>query len=159
MDYELDMEINPDELDVEILDQPKLMLKYTKLLATALEVRDLLKEKAELTRAEIDKDIREDPDAYGLAKITETVVSNAILQEEEYQKVQVKLIKANFEVKVLNGVVSAIEQRKGMLENLVKLHGQQYFAGPSVPHNLSELYEKKQKEMNKRMSKKLTREK
>ena len=34
--------------------------------------------------------------------------------------------------------------RKAALENLVKLHGQNYFAGPSVPRNLTKEWEMKE---------------
>ena len=34
------------------------------------------------------------------------------------------------------GAVYAFEQRKTSLENLVRLHGQQYFAGPKMPRDL-----------------------
>ena len=42
--YIEDMSIQPDELDVEWLEQPKLMVKYSALLAEAKERRDLMKE-------------------------------------------------------------------------------------------------------------------
>jgi hypothetical protein len=41
--------------------------------------------------------------------------------------------------------VSAIYQKKEMLEAMIKLLAQSYFAGPAIPHNLSELREAKQK--------------
>jgi hypothetical protein len=38
-----------------------------------------------------------------------------------------------------------MEQRKDALENMVRLHGQQYFAGPRIPRNLTEERQAKQK--------------
>jgi hypothetical protein len=156
-DYELDMEIHPDELDVEWLEQPQLMLKYTRKLAEVRERRDALKEKLEFTRAEIDKHVRENPDDYGISKITEGVVKAAVETDQDFLKVQDQVRKANFEVNVVTGVVQACEQRKQALENLVRLHGQSYFAGPSVPHNLPELKAQRDKASNKRVARTLNR--
>ena len=42
--------------------------------------------------------------------------------------------------------MAAIDQKKSALENLVKLHGQMYFAGPSIPRDLDKEWEKREKE-------------
>jgi len=155
--YVLDMEISPQDLDVEWLEQPKLMMKYTKKLAELREKRDLVKEEMELTRAELDREIRESPEEFGLEKINNDVVANTILTVEDYQKVSKKLIRANYEVNVMSGIVQAVEQRKQALENLVRLHGQQYFAGPTVPRNLKEELENRHEAVKKGIANKLKR--
>jgi hypothetical protein len=63
--------------------------------------------------------------------------------QPEYTEASNRVIEAKYEAKVLAGVVKAIDARKTMLETLVKLHGQQYFAGPNVPRDLSHEAEKK----------------
>lgn len=155
--YLLDMEISPQDLDVEWLEQPKLMMKYTKKLAELREKRDLVKEELELTRAELDREIRESPEDFGLEKINNDVVANTILTVEDYQKGSKKLIRTNYEVNVMAGIVQAVEQRKQALENLVKLHGQQYFAGPAVPRNLKEELENRHASVKKGIANKLKR--
>ena len=47
--------------------------------------------------------------------------------------------------------------RKKSLENLVILHGQQYFAGPKMPRNISEEREIKQKSVNEKIGSGLKR--
>jgi hypothetical protein len=125
-------------------------MKYSKELAKLIKEQDLIKEEIDLVKATLDKKIRTDPEKYGITKITETVVFNTILADEEYQKVIKKSLEKKFEVKTCQGAVNAIEQRKSMLEALIKLHGQQYFAGPSVPHDLTELREQKREELKQR---------
>ena len=44
------------------------------------------------------------------------------------------------------GAVKAIDTKKTALENLVKLHGQSYFAGPAIPRNLNKEWEQKEQE-------------
>jgi len=158
-EYVLDMEISPQDLDVEWLEQPKLMMKYTKKLAELREKRDLIKEELDLTKAELDREIRESPADFKLEKINNDVVANTILTVEDYQKGSRKLIRANYEVNVMMGIVQAVEQRKQALENLVRLHGQQYFAGPTVPRDLKEEMENRHKSVNKGIAQKLTRRK
>ncbi len=143
IDYDKDVRIDETALDVECLDQPSLMVKYTRLLADAEQRLDEAKEALDLVKAELDKEIRSDPDRFDLAKATETSVANAVIMQPEYAEASNRMIEAKYEAKVLAGVVRAIDARKTMLETLVKLHGQQYFAGPNVPRDLSYEAEKK----------------
>lgn len=157
MSYEQDMYIDEDALDFELLGQADKMVKYSRMLAEAQRDRDLSKESLDLIKAEIDLDIRDNPENYKLAKITEAAITNCILMEEEYQTAQKEWNEANFQVNVMQGVIKAIEHRKSALENLVKLYGQNYFAGPSIPHNLSELREEHTAKLEHRIGQSLTR--
>jgi len=155
MNYEDDMRIDEDALDYEILEQPSLMVKYSTMLADARRDRDLAKEDLDYMKAQIDKEIRSDPSKFGLEKITEGAITNVILMEKKYRVKVEDFNDTNYEVNVLQGVVSAIDARKSALESLVRLHGQQYFAGPSVPHNLTELRQKKNDEIQSKIGKSL----
>ena len=66
----------------------------------------------------------------------------------KYKKANEEFLNAKYEVDVAQAAVVAMSQRKDALENLVRLHGQQYFAGPKVPHDISELRESRQKKVN-----------
>ena len=148
MDYENDIQIRQDELEMEWLDQPSLMFKYAKNAAEMRRLLDLSKEKLDLVKAEIDKEIRTNPEKFGIEKITETVVANSMLATFKYKKANEEFLNAKYEVDVAQAAVVAMSQRKDALENLVRLHGQQYFAGPKVPHDISELRESRQKKVN-----------
>ncbi len=159
MDYEKDVHINENDLDLECLEQPNLMRKYSQHLEFMKKERDRIKEKVDLVRAQLDKDIRSNPEEYDIAKITETVVSSAILMDPYYKKASEEYLDAKYEAGVAQGVVSAIDARKTMLELLVKLHGQNYFAGPRVPRDLSAEREKSQKKVDGGVARKLRRTK
>ncbi len=60
------------------------------------------------------------------------------------------VIDAQYEYQMAQGAVQAVEQRKSALENLVKLYGQGYFAGPKTPRDISSEVLKDQK--NKRVN-------
>lgn len=150
-DYETDVVIDESALDVEWLEQPRLMMKYARKAAEARRKMDEAKENVEYIRAELDKEIRQDPDKFGIAKISETAIQNTILMEDSYRKASAEFAKHRFEADISRGAVSAFEHRRDALENLVRLHGQQYFAGPRVPRNLTEEREAKQADTNQRI--------
>jgi hypothetical protein len=153
MDYEKDIRIQPEQLDIEWLEQPRLMYKYAKISAEASRDWDSAKERLALVRAQLDKAIRDNPDTYKIDKVTEGAIASTILQQEEYQFASEELIQAQFDFNIARAAVSALEHRKASLENLVRLYGQQYFAGPKIPRDLNAEWQQKQnqREANKKI--------
>ena len=152
MDYERDMFIDDSALDVEWLEQSMLMMRYSTYEADKEREKDLAKEALDLVKADLDRNIRENPDKYGIAKPTETAISNTIISQEEYKEAYHKFLDIQYEYNIAKSATRAVAQRKDALENLVRLHGQQYFAGPRVPRNLHEEVEKR-KNIQKRIRK------
>ena len=146
MNYEKDIEINESALDVEWLQQATLTYQYSKIAAEAKRTLDKHKEKLDIKKAEIDRKIRETPEKFGLVKLTETVISNTIIQQEEYSEMNMLMIDAKYELEMAMASTRALQDKKSALENLVKLHGQNYFAGPSVPRDLSKEWEAEEKQ-------------
>jgi len=156
MNYEDNLRIDEDALDLECLDQPMRFLEVAKANAQAQFEVDEAKNKLELVAAEVDASIRNEPDKYGISKITETLVANAVKMTKEYKEQLEDFNKVKFNAAVIRSAMMAFEQRKTMLELLVKLNGQSYFAGPSVPRDIqSERAKKEQKSatVTKRMMK------
>lgn len=137
IDYDRDVRIDESALDVECLAQPRLMLRYGQASADAYRAEQLAKEKLEVVKAELDEDIRSHPEKYTLTKITEAVVGNAVIRTDRYQEANKTYIQAKYDSSLARTAAGAIDARKDMLELLVRLHGQQYFAGPSVPRDIS----------------------
>lgn len=146
LNYETDIEIDESALDIEWLSQPSLMLKYGQASAHAMQNMEIAKERREVIRCELDKNIRLNQDKYEVTKITDKVVECAIKIQPEYQAASDKYIEAKHEADLIKAAVQAFDQRKAALENLVRLHGQQYFAGPSVPRDLSKEWAEQQKQ-------------
>jgi len=144
MNYEKDLKIDVDALDIEWAEQPGLMLKYTKIAAEARMELDESKERLGIVKAGVDLAIRSDPEKFGIVKITESAIQSALTLNIEIKGINTKCLKAAYELEMAQGAVRAMDQRKQALENLVKLHGLQYFAGPKIPRNLSQEYQKKQ---------------
>lgn len=141
-----DLHIDESALDVEWLQQPRLFMKYASAAADKRRSLDKAKEKLDLVKANLDSSIRKNPAEYDIVKVTEATVSNAIIKEDEYQDATVDYIHAKQEYELTQAAVRAMDQRKTALEDLVRLHGQQYFAGPREPRDLPEEVKKQRRE-------------
>jgi hypothetical protein len=157
MNYEQDVSIDESALDVEWLAQPRLMMRYGKTVARCERAVSTAKQNLDIKRAELDKKIRSNPDKYGIEKITETVISSTIIIQPAYIAVVEEQNQAIYEYNMARAAVSALQHRKDALENLVRLHGQQYFAGPSVPRDLSKEWERQQNQREANTNIKVTR--
>lgn len=137
LDYTADICIDPTALDVEWLRQADLMRKYATHAADTKQAVDDAKERLDVVKAQLDRDIRRDPALFGLDKVTEAAVQNTILLQEEYAESNQAWAEARYEHDIAIAVVRAIDQKKTALENLVRLLTASYFAGPQTPRDVS----------------------
>jgi hypothetical protein len=131
MDYSKDLEINKHSLDNELLTQAQKMLRYSSEHAQAMYNRDRAKQSLDIVKANLDASIRAELTSAG-AKFTEAVVDGKIRTAPTYIEAQEKYQKAEHEVQVLLGAVMAMNARRSMLENLVKLFLSGYWSEPHV---------------------------
>lgn len=124
------LSIDQNKLDREWTDQPKRFYDYAIKLADARADQERSKVELDLAVAELDQAIRQEPERFGIEKITEAAVKNAILMTPRYAKYMKKVIAAKHRVDVLQAAVTALDHRKRALEKLVDLHGQNYFSEP-----------------------------
>jgi len=146
LNYEQDIEIDGEALDQEWLAQPSFCLKYGRHSAKMKKRLEEAKQNLDIAKAEADKSIRSNPEKYGIEKVTETVVANAILKEDGYQEAYTAYLNSKYEAEMAQAAVNAFEHRKSALENLVRLYGQQYFSGPTVPYQINRDWEKREQE-------------
>lgn len=139
MNYERDMYIDVTALDVEWTEQAELAMKYGGLWSAAQEVSSRAEENVKLVHSELYLKVTANPeDLLGATvKSTEGTKTAWIQTQEEYKNAKSDAIDA---MKRLNDIAIAKNEiaftRKAALENLVTLHGQQYFAGPKMPRDL-----------------------
>jgi len=150
LDYEQDIRIDPEALDVEWLGQADLMRRYTRHAAEMKREVDEAKERLEVGKATIEMDIRANPDKYGLSKVTESAIQSVMVLQDEYRQLMKEYIDAKYEADIAIGAVRAVDQRKSALEELVRLLGSSYFAGPRIPRDLATewIQERQRKEEN-----------
>lgn len=126
--YQMDVTIDPSELDREWRDHPALMYYYGEAKAKAQYKLDLAKEKLDLLTAEADKEIREGFDS---KKPTEAAITNMIMTRSEIVEARKAVLEARHKFALLSAAVEAFQHRKSALENLVRLFGMQYYAEPT----------------------------
>ena len=137
-DFEKDTRIDELALDVEWLNQTSLAAKYTGYaieLQRAVKLMDLaVKEE----RAKLYIAVSGDPVRWtGKEKPTVGLIEAVIDTDEKYSKMKTDLIKLEADADHAEKIRREIcVTRKNTLENLVTLHGQNYFAGPKVPRDI-----------------------
>jgi kynurenine formamidase len=126
------IDIDKNQLDVECERQPELVYQYGCKLADAK--KELAEANADLDviKAEVADDVRSNPKKYGLDKITVDAVASAVAAAKEVKAATTDVIAARHLVDTTQAAVNALDHKKRMLENLVDLHGRDYFSSPRV---------------------------
>ncbi len=150
MDFEKDMYIDESALDVEWLGQAALALKYGKHLAELNHKLRQAEERKKTVRSELIQQANRNPEqCCDKAKPNANDIEAYYRTHEEYMVCIDELLKIQYEVEYAEVAKNEIAfTRKKALEYLVMLHGQQYFAGPKVPRDLSKEWENKIKDQN-----------
>lgn len=157
LNYEKDLKINEDALDLELLDQASLFMKYAKHYAFTQKEVENAKQVLDITKADLDLKIRSNPEKFKIEKVTEGAIQSAILISKEFQEANMRCLNAQYEKNMAGNAVQSMTMRKEMLEGMIKLLAQSYFAGPSVPHDLSKLKADREKATESRIGTRLTR--
>ncbi len=131
--------IDETRLDEEWVNQPGLRFKYGRKLADARERMDEAKADLDITKAELDRDIRSDPEEYGVERISEAAIANAVQLQEEFHKANAVFRIRRHDVAIYEAAVFAIDHRKRALEKLVELFMADYFATPRSPKGSGEV--------------------
>ena len=128
-----EFEIDIHRLHVEWQKQVARYHEYAEKLAEADTEVDRTKGFLELTEARMELEIRENPSAFGLKKVTEASVEKSVVCSPEYQNAWTKHNKARGDARYLRGIINTLDQRKTAIEYITKLRLADYFAEPRVP--------------------------
>lgn len=132
-DFEEDIKINPDYLDVEFLDFPEILAKYSKESARASKNAKLAEEKVKTIRSMVVKEEQE-----GTTKHNAVTLEAAYRLDDRYRAAKLEWVNATHYADQCMNLVFALQAKKQSLENLVKLSGQEYFAASDRGLDLSE---------------------
>lgn len=135
-EFTRDRTIDPSQLDVECVRQADRFFVWAERASIARAEVDRSKLRMDVTLAKLEIECRQKPEDFGLTKATEAGVKAAVMVDDRYEEVRNAHIRAREESGLLDAAVDAMEHKKRMIESLITLHGQQYFAGPSVPRDL-----------------------
>ena len=135
-DISKDKEIDPGRLDVECVQLADRTYHWAKASIEADVVEEHAKFRLGVVEARLDLDCRTNPTRFGLDKVTEGGIKNAVQVHPERIQAYEEWLEARRQSKLLDVAVRAMMDKKHMIQGLITLHGQQYFAGPSVPRDL-----------------------
>ncbi len=149
--YVQEILIDPYTLEEVSLRHPAYVMKYCRLAADAQENRDQMREKVnvckadlERVKAELDRKIRQDPAKYIPHKdVKEASIGGAVLLQPEYEKAygdllqaNRDLIKADYDLSILQGAVKAFEHQGRSIEYAIRLWERGYYSIPGLPHEI-----------------------
>jgi hypothetical protein len=127
------LEIDRNELDAEWAKQPKLYHEYAVQLGEMKRKLDEAEANLKVVKADVDKAIRLRPSKYSLAdKPTEASIATTIVIQKRYIKAQNEVVMAQYDVNITDAMVRSLDHKKSALENMVRLHGQDYFSTPKA---------------------------
>jgi len=160
MGYRDDAKIDIYNLHTEWAGQPTIYIDYAEQFADAVALMMRAQEKVSVVKtegkqridqmkAELDASIRLSPQVYGLEKVTENAVANAIIAAPSFKKVQEEVaaniaatveehIQAVRNKELLEGVKVGFSHRKSALEKEVELFLNGYYADPKIPKSYKE---------------------
>jgi hypothetical protein len=127
------LDIDEDRLLEEVLDQPQRVRFAGKAKADAKKALSRVQAQLDLVKAELRLRILKGPEEFALkAKPTKEDIESAITLEPAYQKRLSKLHDAQHEVDVLGVRCNALEHRKSMIEEAVKLVLRDWHSQPNI---------------------------
>lgn len=148
------LNIDPNALDSEWIRQPNLYFQWSAKLAEAQSDRDQAKGEIDLVYSELDRKIRENPDTFGITKVTEHAIKACIPGRKRYKQALAKYNELRDRANVYQALVNALDHKKKALESLVHLHGQNYFSAPRPPKGTHEMVDEMEKQAIRRRGKK-----
>lgn len=129
MGYKEDAVIDKFALDEEWIRQPTCYLEWAERWVDAIDNRDHKKAQLDLIEAELDKEIRSDPESFGISKLTEGAVRSILIQQTSFKNAQEAYLQAIKEARVLDIAKETIgDHKKEALKNLTQLYLAGYYS-------------------------------
>jgi hypothetical protein len=129
-DYKKDIEIDPNNLEQEWIEQPSLFLHYSDAYAEASFQRDKKKAFLDYTYSKLYAQIKSDWSEHFDSKPTEPACKEWIVRHEDYRKAEKSFILAQKNANILLNVKTAFDQRKHALSNLTSLKIGGFYSEP-----------------------------
>jgi len=141
LDYERDSEIDITNLDVELLMQSEIARKYGKYLVYIRAQEKRSHERVKTIRSELVDEVNRNP-----IETTNKKSPNAgdieayYRRDEKYKQAKEEWIELAADLESAELAQREISYgRRRSIEGLIQLHGQQWYAGPKVPKNITDM--------------------
>lgn len=130
MSDKLNLAIDPNRLDNEWINHPSMVHEWAVKAADAQAEYDKSKSILDIVKANLDQEIRENPDDYGLTKVTEVALESAVIAEPQYAAAVKRVNEARHKLQIFQAACNALEHRKRALSLLVELWIRDYYSDP-----------------------------
>ena len=125
--------IDEARLDREWLNHSEMVHEAIVALVEAKRELEEAKNELEVEDAEMSLFVRKsDPQDWNLQKFTEDIIASLVISSKEHQDAAKAVVQAKYKVDMLAAAVTALDHKKRALENLVDLHGMDYFSPPKA---------------------------
>lgn len=135
-DFREYLTVDKYNLDEEWENQPNNFMDACEWYADSVMERDKCKEQLELLRAQVGKDIQDNPSEFGIdkdpGKVTVDALNKAINLDKKVRSKQEELHEKNRQVNIMSGAKEALAHKKKAIESLTELTIWGYFAEPKV---------------------------
>ncbi len=121
------LDIDRNNLDKEILEQPRLFFEVIKLYTQATKERHEAKKALERLEAKLCQAVRMKAIEQG-TKITESFVKERVELDTDYQKLNQEFLEAQHEMELLEGLKESFAQRQYSLKSYIDLYKSNYGA-------------------------------
>ena len=156
--FEEAIKIDKFNLDVEWELQPAKYIEWAEKCAKAISERDQCKQRMDVLKAKLDKQLRKSLEKELGKKPTEGAISAAIDLEPEMQEIQEHFNLLTYNVNVLSAARTAFDQRKKALEYLTQLYLSSYYSKPARNgESKFKMGEKRKEESNARLGSEMRR--
>jgi len=145
MSTKFKIEIDRYRLDDEWVEQPELYREHAIAAVEARKVWEQAKARLEVVKAEFYIEIKRDPDAYELPKVTEAIIAAAVVIQPEVKKAVAAVIEAKEALGYLEAALTSLEHRKKALEKLVELETRNYYSEPRATGDSKEAMDEVEK--------------
>ena len=139
LDFQADLAIDPDELDIAALEQSNLAMKYSREAAHYDRVSKKAYEAVKTLRSQLTREANEDPDGcLGKGnKATGANVEAYYRTHPDYIKAKNAMIDAEYQRDLVKAAADHISfQRSKMIQVLSSLLNAEYFAAPGFARDL-----------------------
>ena len=127
-----DFQFDAANLGEEWSRQPLLYMKYARAAADARREMDESKNVLEVVKSEIALSIRNDHGSYGLIKVTEALLIQAVQCHADVKAAMEEVVDARHSYEVLLAAVGSMDHKKKALENAVSLFLAGYYSEPKA---------------------------
>lgn len=159
--FENYLSIDKNKLDEELERQASLYIRWTKEFLSEIEEEyGKAKINLDITQAEVDKEIRNDPSDFGIKKVSEAAVKNAIELDGRVVEAKNRILQKKKELTIVQGALRSLDHKKTALENLVRLTTMGYFSTEPISNlskKIAEEYDssKIKSSLNKKMKRRI----